>query len=268
MTKPRSIRHRYRIAPDWNNLPEQTITLQGISRSELRLRFRREKNSHRGLREFKDLKELVIFCPNQDAIEEIGYLQSLEFLYIDMTWATDLSALAVCRSLRHLTIKGATQVTSLGWVADLPPLESLLLENFKKITDISSLASLSTVKALGIEGSMWTRQNVDSFTPLSGLSLLEALFIANCKPSNAGLLPLHTLGNLRYLDAAAFYTEDEFMALHRALPQLSCDWFSQIREHVSIKAAINASIKHCKSSGLMNHADRKVKIHTSIIENE
>ena len=243
MTNPRSIRHRYRIEPDWNDLPEHSNTLQGVPRSEVRLRFRREKNSHRGLREFTELKELVIFCPNQDAIEEIGQLQSLEFLYIDETRATDLSALAGCRSLRYLTIKGGTQVPSLMWVANLPPLESLLLENFKKLTDITPLVSLSTVKALGIEGSMWTQQKVDSFTPLSGISQLEALFITNCKPTSAGLLPLHKLNNLRYLECAAFYTEDEFMALQKALPQLSCDWFVRIREHGSIKAAIKASIK-------------------------
>ena len=225
MAKPQSVRHTYRIEPVWDDLPEHTDTLVGIPRDEPRLRFRREKNSHRGLREFTQLKELVVFCPNQEAIAEIGHLQGLEFLYIDETRAKDLSPLSGCRSLRHLTIKGATQVDSIEWIRDMPPLDSLLIENFKKITDISPIASLSGARAIGVEGSMWTRQKVDSFSPLSAIEGLEALFITNCKPTNNGLAPLHLLRNLRFLEAPGFYSEEEFVALERALPQLECSWF-------------------------------------------
>lgn len=243
MANPSSVRHTYGIEPVWENLPEHTNTLMGIPREKTCLRFRREKNSHRGLREFERLKELVIFCPNQEAIAEIGHLRSLEFLYIDETRAKDLSPLASCRSLRHLTIKGATQADDIEWIRDLPPLDSLLIENFKKITDISPIASLTGARAIGIEGSMWTKQKIDSFSPLSVMEGVEALFITNCMPAKDGLGPLHVLRNLRYLDAPGFYSEDEFLALERALPQLECSWFERIREYGTIKAAIDASIK-------------------------
>lgn len=243
MAKPQSVRHTYRIEPVWDDLPEHTNTLVGIPRDESRLRFRREKNSHRGLREFERLKELVVFCPNQEAIAEIGLLNRLEFLYIDETRAKDLSPLTCCRSLRHLTIKGATQAESIEWIRDLPPLDSLLIENFKKITDISPIASLNSARAIGVEGSMWTRQKVDSFSPLTVIEGLEALFITNCKPVKDGLNPLRHLRNLRYLEAPGFYSEDEFLALERELPQLECSWFGRIREHGTIKAAIDASIR-------------------------
>lgn len=242
MEKPGETRRAYKIEPIWDDLPEHTNTLVGVTRDQQKLRFRREKNSHRGLREFENLKELVIFCPNQEAIAEIGHLRNLEFLYIDETRAKDLSPLVGCRRLRHLTIKAATQVTGIDWIKELPPLESLLIENFKKITDISPVASLTSAKAIGVEGSMWTRQKVDSFSPFSGLSQLEALFITNCKPTKDSLAPLHILSNLRFLEAPAFYTEEEFLALQAALPQLACDWFGRIREHGTIKAAINDSI--------------------------
>ncbi len=243
MAKPVPVRHIYNIEPVWDDLPEHTNSLVGIPRDESRLRFRREKNSHRGLREFERLKELVVFCPNQEAISEIGHLQSLESLYIDGTRAKDLSPLASCRSLRHLTIKGATQADSIEWIRDLPPLDSLLIENFKKITDISPIGSLSGAKAIGVEGSMWARQKVDSFSPLSAIKGLEALFITNCKPAKDGLDPLHDLRNLRILETPGFYSEDEFLDLEKALPQLKCSWFERIKEHGSIKAAIDAAIK-------------------------
>ena len=242
MAEPGSIRHAYRIEPIWDDFPEHTNTLVGISKEQQRLRFCREKNSHRGLREFANLKELIIFCPNQDAIEEIAYLPNLEFLYIGGTRARDLSPLACCNRLRHLTIKGATQAVGLDWITDLPPLHSFSLENLKKVTDISPMASLKTAKAVGIEGSMWTRQKVDSFSAFSQLSQLEALFITNCKPSNDGLTPLRSQKDLRFLEAPGVYKESEFLSLQDALPNLSCSWFEQIREHGSIKAAINASV--------------------------
>jgi hypothetical protein len=117
-----------------------------------------------------------------------------------------------------------------------------LIENFQKITDISAMGSLMSVKALGVEGSMWTRQKVESFSPLSELSQLEALFITNCKPIRDGLTPLHKLHNLRFLEAPAFYTEDEFAELQKSLPNLSCDWFDRIQKHGTIKEAMSASI--------------------------
>ena len=242
MKSPGAVRRNYKIEPIWDDLPEHTNTLAGLSRDQEKLRFRREKDSHRGLREFESLTELVIFCPNQDAITEVGHLQDLQFLYVDDTRATDMSPLTGCSALRHLTIKGATQATSLDWIRDLPQLDSLLIENFKKITDISPIAAMTSLRALGVEGSMWTRQKVDSFIPLSGLEELEALFITNCKPTTDSLMPLYSLHNLRYLEAPAFYTEDEFSCLEKAIPQLKCSWFDQIRKHGSIKAAINSSI--------------------------
>lgn len=233
MTKFSSPRRTYRIEPNWEGQPEHRNSLVGVSRDQQRMRFRREKNSHCGLREFEDLKELVIFCPNQEAIEEIGFLQKLEFLYIDETRAKDLSALTRCRNLRHLTIKGATQATGLDWVTDLAPLDSVLFENFSKVTDISPMNSLGTVKALGIEGSMWKRQKVDTFAPLSALSQLEGLFITNCKPARDQLTPVHALTSLRFLEAPAFYSEEEFSELQKALPNLACDWFDRIKAHGS-----------------------------------
>lgn len=240
MANLESIRRSYRVEPDWENLPEHTNSLEGISRQVQRLRFRREKNSHRGLREFRELKELVIFCPNQEAIDEIAHLQNLEFLYIDDTRAKDLAALTGCRSLRHLTIKGATQVTELNWVVDLPPLESLAIENFKKITDISPLGNLKSLKAVGVEGSIWATQKVVTFAPLSELLNLEAAFITNCRPQRDGLSPLHALKQLQFLEAPAFYKEAEFAELQAKLPELSCNWFDLIGEHGTIKKAISA----------------------------
>jgi hypothetical protein len=47
----------------------------------------------------------------------------------------------------------------MDWVAGLPPLETLAVENFKRVTHLDPLASLTSLSALGVEGS---NPNVDA----------------------------------------------------------------------------------------------------------
>jgi hypothetical protein len=239
----RNRRLEYGIEVDWSALPPHTNSLLEVEPTIESLRFRREKNSHRGISRLSRLRQLVVFCVNQECLEEIASLPRLEILYISEISAIDLACLGRCQSLRHLVIKGGTKVPALAWLSKLSLLESLALEHFKLITDFSEIAMLSGLKVLGIEGSMWTTQRVESFRPVAALSSLEALFLTNCRPKSDGLDPLHLLVHLRYLEIAAFYTEQQFLALRAAIPKLECDWFEQIERHGSIKAAIKNRTK-------------------------
>jgi hypothetical protein len=238
-----NIRLQYNVEVDWTALPPHTNTLAGIPPDIESLRFRREKSSHRGISGFTRLRRLVAFCVNQDCLEEIAELPNLQFLYISELTATNVDCLSRCRTLRHLTIKGGTKVPSLSWLSSSPPLDSLLLEHFKQVTDLSALGALTNLKAFGFEGSIWTTQRVDSFRSITLLPQLEALFLTNCRPVAEGLEPLKQLHQLRYLQIAAFYPDAEFLALRRALPNLECDWFPLIDKYGGTKAAIKARTK-------------------------
>jgi hypothetical protein len=238
-----NIRLQYNVEVDWKTLPPHTNTLAGITPDVESLRFRREKNSHLGISKFTRLRRLVAFCVNQDCLEEIAELPNLQFLYVSEMTAANLDCLGRCRTLRHLTLKGGTKVPSLSWLSSLPPLDSLLLEHFKQVTDLSAIGVLPSLKAFGIEGSMWTTQKVDSFRPIALLPQLEALFLTNCRPIAEGLEPLKQLHRLRYLEIAAFYPDADFLALRHALPSLECDWFPLIDKYGSTKAAIKARTK-------------------------
>lgn len=233
-------RQHYKVEVDWSAFGKHTNTLAGIRNDIESLRFRREKQSHRGLSRFTRLRQLLAFCVNQEVLEEIADLPQLETLYISELTATNLHCLGKCRNLRHLIIKTGTKIPSLAWVEELPALNSLLLEHLKLVTDITAVQSLSTLTAFGFEGSIWTTQRVDSFQPIVSLQRLEALFLTNCRPAQSGLQPLHQMHHLRYLETAAFYSDAEFLALREALPQLECEWFDQIDKYGSIKAAIKA----------------------------
>lgn len=239
---PTTINHRlqYNVTVDMEALRPHTDTLDGVSPDVTFLRFRREKNSHRGISKLTQLRTLLIFCANQESLEEISTLPSLETLYVSETNATNLDCLGKCRTLRHLIIDSGTKITSLEWLALLPPLESLLLVNFKRITDLSGIGAQSTLKAFGFEGSMWTTTQVENFEPIADLKSLKALFLTNCRPASKSLVPLQKLSGLKYLEIAAFYPDSEFLALRRALPQLKCGWFEAIDQYGSIQASIKA----------------------------
>ena len=230
----------YRLEDDPNEPPPHTNTLLGVSPEIESLSFRRERNSHRGISNLKRLRRLSVYSVNQDFLEEISELPILERLFVARLSATNADCLGRCRSLRHLVIKGATKISSLSWFSALPQLDSLLLEHFKQVTDLSALCAQPSLKAFGFEGDYWTTQRADTFRPIALLPQLEALFLRNCRPSSDGLAPLQHLKQLQYLRIAAFYPEADFLSLRRALPKLDCDWFQKIDRHGSIKAAINA----------------------------
>jgi hypothetical protein len=235
----------YGVNVDWKSLPEQTEIISDLPDDISSLRFRREKNNHRGIGRFRNLRLLVATGVNQDCLDEIATLPNLDMLYLDKGFsAADLTPLRQCRSLRRLVLKGGTKVPSLDWIQNLPPLETFAIEHFKLIRDISPLSTLKTVRAIGIEGSMWTTQKVLTFSPLAELTQLQAVFLANCRSERDGLKPFHTLKQLKYLSAPpAFYPDADFLALRSALPQLECEWFELIDRYGSTKAAIKALVE-------------------------
>ncbi|MEN6451421.1 MAG: hypothetical protein ABFC96_13090 [Thermoguttaceae bacterium] len=231
---------QYEVDVDWANLPAHTNTVEGIPDSAVSLRFRREKNSHRGISRLKALRQLVAFCVNQECLEEIAELSRIETLYICQTTADNLECLARCRSLRHLIIEHGTRIPSLEWVTGLPLLESLRFQHLKLVRDLSPVGSLRSLRAFGCEGSTWATQRVDSFEPVSHLPYVNALFFTNCHPKTDGLRPLHMAKDLRYLEVAAFFPDEDFLALRRARPGLECPWFDLIDKHGTIKAAVKS----------------------------
>ena len=189
-------------------------------------RLRREKTSHRGIRDRTTLRELGVHAVNQDFLEEIGELAELE--YLELGWpvtATDLAALTRLTELRILKIDSPRNITDFTPLLALPRLERLFIENAKHLADIDWLRPLrGQVKVLGIEGSMYTTQHIASLEPLEGFAL-EALFLTNTQIRDQDLAPLRSMNSLRFLGTALNAPRTEFDALHAAQPQLECAWF-------------------------------------------
>lgn len=243
-----NLRFEYKVDVDPATFPPGIDTLDGVTEDIDALRFTRIKNSHRGVARLKRLGRLMAFCVNQDFLEEISALPMLESLYIYNLTATDLHCFGQCHNLRHLVINGGTKIPNLSWLSALPNLNSLLLENAKHVKDLSELQTVPHLTAFGIEGSMTTVQRVNTFQPIAELPHLQALFLYACQPAADGIRPLFGMRQLRHLEIAGRYPDRDFIALRKAVPELTCSWFQEIDRYGSIKASIKARVKEMTNS--------------------
>ncbi len=226
--------HRERIdagiAFEWDRIPERKFSLENVDPAATSLSLHRQRRSHRGVEKLQHLEVLWAYGVDQSFLDEICTIPALRILYMETVTASDFTGLRSLPKLERLVINSATRVGDLKWAAPLKSLQSLGLENFKKVSSVEPLSALHGLRALGVEGSMWSPMRIGSLAPLSKLEKLESLFLTNLKVSDRSLKPLQGLPRLRVLQCADFYRADEMRALARANPRLRCDWFQKYAE--------------------------------------
>ena len=232
--------HEIRVAAgvsyEVSSLPPLVETLDGVPRDTRQLFFRRQQTSHRGIGELSDLRSLWVEKANDELIEEIAGLSKLEVLSIRSMTASSLTPLASLQSLRRLLAVGGTKLDTLDWVQGLPAgLEVLFLEGFTRVSDIGPLGDLAGLTALGFEGGMDTKVRIATLAPLSKLKALRYLFLAAARVADRSLAPLAGMTSLRHLETTVQFPDEEFIRLHRALPNLECEWFDMIEQHGSLR---------------------------------
>ena len=236
------------IGFDRKKLPPIVRSLAGVSLDVEELHFARERSSHRGFERLQRLRRAWVHGVDARFLEEICRIETLEVLDMHRVTATDLTPLARLRGLKRLMLHDATKVEDLRWVAGLPPLEVLGLENLKRVHDLDGLRTLGSLVTLGVEGSMWTQMRVPTLAPLSSLTNLRSLFLTGLRVADRSLTPLHALTNLGLLGCAAYFPDEEFQRLRRALPRLQCSWFDQLDRHGTVRAAIKSSLRGSKGA--------------------
>ncbi|MBI3875631.1 MAG: hypothetical protein HY300_06660 [Verrucomicrobia bacterium] len=234
------------VSFDWSSLPTHRTSLADLPPDANELRFRRNGSSHRGVHRFRELRRLWLYSVNQEFLEELADVPTVEHLFIDGITATDLTPLRKLRRLRRLVLIGGSKIQSMDWVVELPPLETLAIENFKRLSHLDALEALTSLSALGVEGSMWTRMRVASLGPLSCLHGLRSLFLTNLIASDRSLEHLHSLAGLEVLQIGALFPDEELVRLRQALPKLRCAWFDMIDRHGSTREGIRAAVQHLR----------------------
>jgi hypothetical protein len=128
-------------------------------------------------------------------------------------------------NLRYLHIGSSTKVESIAPLVALQQLRLLEVENFKLITDFSPLLALTSLEALAVTGSMWTRQNIGSLEPFTHMHWLKSLAVDTTHV--ASLRPLAKLTGLRNLGLGGRMPMAEYAWLSAKLPNTECRWFER-----------------------------------------
>lgn len=208
----------------WGEWERYANRLSDIPSGAARVLFYREGKSHRGIASFKHVTMLKARQVDQDFLNEIAQLHNLTYLEMDVVTAEDLAPLRHLARLKTLKLEGVRKASDFAELLKLPSMTKLFITNAKYVTDLSFLAKADRLESLGVEGSMWTEQKIDSLKPLSHLKSLQALFMTSVVLVDKTLTYLATIPNLRILDCADFAPAEQFKALRRLMPRLECQW--------------------------------------------
>jgi hypothetical protein len=144
----------------------------------------------------------------------------LEGLWVKWSGIKTLEALTDAARLRHFHLGSSTALESLAPLHACTNLESVGLENIKRISELDPLSSLSRLEELSVEGSTWTTQRVDTMTPVGELSELRYLGLANLRSADGTLRPLFKLRKLVHFHAALWWDPAELAQLRSLNPGL------------------------------------------------
>lgn len=155
--------------------------------------------------------------------EAVCRMPSLEGLFVKWSSVVNLQSLPRLPHLKYLYLGSSPGVLSTEPFREMEQLVWLELENLKQISDFSPLAQLSNLKGLGVTGSLWSRQAIDTLSPISRIQSLT--WLAVDKASDESLACLANLRSLRWLGLPNRYPMEQFAALAAKLPNTDCTWF-------------------------------------------
>jgi hypothetical protein len=175
---------------------------------------------------------------NQEMFEAACDMENLEGLYIKWSGIKTIDSLRKLKNLKHLHIGSSAQVESIRVFRDINWLTTLNLEQLNKVTDFSDIANMTNLQGLGIDGSIWTAQKIDTLKPFGQLSELKYLTLTNTRTKDKSFDPLMNLKDLVRFNSSWNYPVTEFEKLKR-LPNLKygnveTSWI-EIKEKMGIK---------------------------------
>lgn len=144
----------------------------------------------------------------------------LEGLWIKWMAGESLAALPANKSLRSLHLGNCSSVVSFKPLSEMTQLTWLGIEHFPKVDSIDSLAPLTELIGLTIEGSMLKTQRIRSLRALQGMRKLRYLSLANVRVTDGSLEPLSDVHELETLILPKWWDDEAVAEVHRANPKL------------------------------------------------
>jgi len=209
---------------NWSDQHTYAKNVEEIDIDSDRALLYREGKSHRGISSRSNLRRLKAAQVNQDFLEEICSLEKLEYLELEVITAQDLAPLKNLVNIKTLILERSTKADNFSHLVSMSWLNSLVIQQAKYLSNLEFLSSAHHLQYLGIEGSIWTKQKIQSLEPLAGLKSLEQLSLTSVVLVDKDLTYLADIPKLKVLQCARFAPKSRFMELRKAAPKLKCRW--------------------------------------------
>src|SRR5260221_653776 len=144
------------VVEDMNDVPDDAeyIATKGSA-----------KNLER-LAQLNQLEAIWITQPTSEFFRACAGAPLLRALYACYFKKLDSVDLSGANSLEHLALDWATRVVDLSFLADLPALRTLIVDDMKRL-DLNTMPELPNVTGLAIGGGINSTMKVESLEPLS-----------------------------------------------------------------------------------------------------
>jgi hypothetical protein len=181
------------------------------------------------------LKELQIdnlwlIGAKEKDLEKILSLTQPKYLSLYQVLAVDISILETLATTSTLVLNWNTKSTSLWDISKNSELRNLEIVDFSKLYDISDISKATQIEVLKLEGGIEKKLNIQTLKPLSVLTNLKYLRLANLKITDDTLKPLADLKNLNELWLSNQFETKEYAWLATRLPNTKCDMFQAVNK--------------------------------------
>lgn len=185
--------------------------------------FLATRGTARRLERIAELPQLEALWANPASLELLragAQAPALRAIYVCHFKRLSEVSLAGALRLEHLMLSWAPQLVDLGFLAGLPSLRTIYLEDMKRV-DLTTLPDLPEVTGLHLGGGMWSTLKVQTLEPLMRLPRLRYLRLSNVRPADGNLRPISELRDLRELYLPNFFELEEVARLAGALPNVA-----------------------------------------------
>ncbi|WEK56091.1 MAG: leucine-rich repeat domain-containing protein [Candidatus Cohnella colombiensis] len=182
------------------------------------------KNIH--LLNSKKVEHLNIYSFNQKQFEKAVEYFNVSSLSFYEFRVEDLSPIENLDKIESLSLTWNSKAVQLWNMEKNKQLRQLKVSDFSKLRSIELIKTGASLEILELSGGVWTRINIESLLPLSGLSRLKQLTLTNIKVDDQSLEPLLELKHLEVLELSNQFPVEEYAKLSVVLTETECNLFS------------------------------------------
>lgn len=156
---------------------------------------------------------------NQKIFDAICKMKNLKGLWIKWSGIKNIDNIINLQKLEHLHLGSSSQVKSILVLAKMMNLKTIEMNQLNLISDFKPLATLLQLEGLGINGGMWTSQNIETLKFIEPLQKLRYFTMTNAVLKDKSFNSILRLENLVRFNCSWDFPESEFEKL-KAHPNL------------------------------------------------